>query len=131
MKTVIIIIGLSLSMALTLFPGSVRISGIVTDSQNHLPMVDCHVYIQGTVVGTISDSEGKFSLKVPVKYKNKRLIISFLGYTTYKQPLASLNKRKLEIALDQTCIPLDEIIVRANREVDNDEINLEVNKTVR
>ena len=55
------------------------ITGIVYDEFNE-PMPSATVYVKNTTQGTLSDMEGKFSIKVR---RGSTLSISFVGYETY------------------------------------------------
>jgi len=56
------------------------ITGIVYDEFNE-PMPSATVYVKNTTQGTLSDMEGKFSIKVR---RGSTLSISFVGYETYE-----------------------------------------------
>jgi len=57
---------------------SQNIKGKITDS-NLQPIAGASVYLDGTTIGTISDSEGLFEITSNNKY-NTLLIVKFLGY---------------------------------------------------
>lgn len=57
---------------------SQNIKGKITDS-NLQPITGVSVYLDGTTIGTISDSEGLFEITSNNKY-NTLLIVKFLGY---------------------------------------------------
>ena len=61
-----------------LFVLAQNIKGKVTNSDNE-PMVGASVYLDGTTIGTLSDSEGLFEITAKNKY-NTLLIIRYLGY---------------------------------------------------
>lgn len=66
---------------LLLFPILVfaqNIKGKVTNSNNE-PIAGASVYLDGTTIGTSSDSEGLFEIKAKNKF-NTLLIVRFLGY---------------------------------------------------
>lgn len=66
---------------LLLFPIAVfsqNIKGKVTNSNNE-PIAGASVYLDGTTIGTSSDSEGLFEINASNKY-NTLLIVRFLGY---------------------------------------------------
>src|SRR5690348_10565195 len=57
------------------------ISGTLKDSETKEPLAGVNILIKGSVLGTITDTDGKFQLssKVPQPYT---LVVSFLGYKT-------------------------------------------------
>lgn len=60
-------------------------------------------------MSSITNTEGKFSLKVPEAYANNAVIISFLGYQTKTIPLAQLQKEDNEIYLEESAVKLSEV----------------------
>ncbi len=89
-----------------------KVYGVVTDQKNHTPIVFASVFIKGTNIGTVTNAEGKFLIKIPPEDMNDSLGISSLGYKThyvsYKQLTATLNHFELE----NDVVPLNEVIVR-------------------
>lgn len=61
-----------------LFVFSQNIKGKVTNSKNE-PIAGASVYLDGTTIGTSTDSEGLFEISTKSKY-NTLLIVRFLGY---------------------------------------------------
>src|SRR5476651_1825525 len=62
------------------FCACAQIKGTVTDAVTHKPIAAASVYLNGTYVGTITDSLGKFSLTTDKT--NIPLIISSVGYVS-------------------------------------------------
>ena len=60
---------------------SAVIKGTVVDSQNNEPLAGVTVVVQGTKTATITDADGKFSLKAP-KGAKQNLQFSCVGYET-------------------------------------------------
>ncbi len=82
------------------------ISGKITDSKGGgLPGVT--VVLKGSQQGTISDSEGSFSINVPDE--NAVLIFSFVGYMS--QEVTVGNKTGIDVILREDEKSLDELIV--------------------
>jgi hypothetical protein len=61
-----------------LFVFSQNIKGKITDS-NQQPIAGASVYLDGTTIGTVSDSDGLFEITSKSKY-NTLLIVKFMGY---------------------------------------------------
>lgn len=59
--------------------GQRTISGMVTDDKSE-PLVGASVLIKGTQDGTVTDVDGKFSLRVPSGQAT--LVVSYTGYVT-------------------------------------------------
>lgn len=73
-------------------------------------LVFAAVQLEDTNISTITNSEGEFSIKVPAKYQDKKLIISMLGYKTKEVKLTALNKKRNKIYLDLSVVKLSEIV---------------------
>ncbi len=88
------------------------VRGMVINSETHQPVVFASVFIEGTHIGTVSNSNGKFLIKIPLKYINKKLGFSSIGYRTHFVPAESLNKISNKVYLAPAIIPLKEVVVR-------------------
>src|SRR5690554_3919121 len=83
--------------------------GKVMDSDTKKPLVFANISIENTNISTISNTEGDFSLKVPKDLLEGKVIVSYLGYGTTEIPLAQMNGKINEIALQISVIELPEI----------------------
>lgn len=88
------------------------VRGTVVDSETHQPVVFASVFIEGTRIGTVSNSNGKFLIKIPMEYYNKRLGFSSIGYKTNYVLVSSLNKISNKIYLTPAIIPIEEVVIR-------------------
>lgn len=66
-----LLIGIGLAIAQTS-----QISGVVLSAEDGEPIVGASILVQGTTTGTITDIDGKFSVKVN---KGGKLQVSYLG----------------------------------------------------
>lgn len=83
------------------------ISGTVTDAITGESLPGVSITIEGTKSGTVSNSAGYFSLKLPSP--NSVLVFSYLGYITKKEDVSG--KSVLNISLKPDIKKLDEVIV--------------------
>lgn len=81
------------------------IKGAVTDSAGD-PIIGANVKVKGSALGTITDLEGKFNLKVPA---NAVLEVSFIGFATTQ--IETGNMTTLNIILKEDTEMLDEVVV--------------------
>ena len=88
------------------------VRGTVINSETHHPVFFVSVFIEGTRVGTVSNSNGKFLIKVPLKYINKRLGFSSIGYKTNFVPVSNFNKISNKVYLTPAIIPIKEVVIR-------------------
>ena len=87
-------------------------SGIVVDSQSGKPLVFASLTVNNTNITTITNTDGKFLLKVPTEKNNANITISFLGYHKKIISLTSLKNKNNRIALDASVTELSEVNIR-------------------
>ncbi len=85
------------------------ISGTITDKTDGSPIPGVNVAVKGTSVGTVTDSDGKFSLKAP--QAATMLLVSFIGYTTQEVAIAD----NVQISLEPSSEQLGEVVVTVGR----------------
>jgi len=117
MKLLSIIIGLLILPAMVYYQKSIEIRGVVINAIERTPLVDSHVYISGTDIGTITDENGKFSLQVPIIYGKSPLVVSYVGFASFEKKLSEIRKNELHIAMQPATIPLDEIVITPGKEL--------------
>lgn len=105
---------------------SVDIGGVIYDRETQQPLENCHIYVEGTDIGAVSDENGKFSLSIPVKYYYNTIVISHVGFVTLEKKLALIQHRGLKIAMDYDVVVLDEVIVSPEGEEVLDQVLEEV-----
>ena len=87
-------------------------TGKIVDSESKEPIVFASIYLEGSSIGTVTNIDGEFILKVPSDKSNEKLSISFIGYKTQELALNSLAKNKNIIKLVPDPIPIQEVIIR-------------------
>ncbi|QDK81090.1 SusC/RagA family TonB-linked outer membrane protein [Spirosoma sp. KCTC 42546] len=83
-----------------------RLSGTVR-ADNGEPLPGANIVIQGSTIGTQTDSNGKFSLQLP--QGAKKLVVTSIGFTNQEVPIT--NATNLDIALVADTRQLSEVIV--------------------
>lgn len=81
------------------------IKGVVKDATGET-VIGANVSVAGTSIGTVTDVDGNFSLKVPV---GATLKISFIGYKDVNVKIT--NQQTLDIVLEDDSQALDEVVV--------------------
>ena len=81
------------------------ITGTVSDATGE-PMVGVTVVVQGTTIGTTTDLDGKYSLKVP---ENSTLNFSFIGFVT--QIILVGDQATINVNLKESATDIDEVVV--------------------
>ncbi len=82
------------------------VSGQVLDEKGE-PVIGATVTVKGTKIATVTDIDGKFSLKVP---KGSTLVITYLGYAD-KEVMAAGADMQITISQDEET--LEEVVVTA------------------
>lgn len=88
----------------------ITIAGTIVDSINHEPIPYASIALIGEYVGTVSNENGEFSLKIPVEQKNARVAVSSLGYENYT--FSALHNSDT-IRLYPAVISIQEVLVRS------------------
>lgn len=96
----------------------------VVDFSTLLPIESASVYIKNTTIGTVTNQDGKFVLQVSKELENDTLIISSIGYKSFKIPVNEFDNSE-EVYLEEDIAALDEIILIAeNRPTTGNDIFL-------
>ncbi|MDD3721238.1 MAG: carboxypeptidase-like regulatory domain-containing protein [Lutibacter sp.] len=79
--------------------------GKVIDVKTKKPLEYATLLVNGTNISTITNSQGGFLLKVPKIFSDRRVTVSFLGYTSKVMSLADFDPKntiiKLEIYIEE------------------------------
>lgn len=90
----------------------IEVKNKIVDFETMLPLENASIYVMNTTIGTVSNSDGKFALVVPQEFENDTLVVSSIGFKTYKVPVNEFDNT-LEIYLEDEVASLDEIILVA------------------
>lgn len=86
-------------------------SGTVVDENSGDALVFASLEVENTNISTVTNTDGKFLLKVPSSLQNASVIISFLGYKQKTVLLSSLKKSKNKISLMADVTKLSEATI--------------------
>lgn len=87
-------------------PQKIEMSGKVTDNKGEL-IPGVAVIVKGSTIGTITNFEGTFTLKVPID--TKILVFSFVGYKT--QEVVVGNNTSFNVVMEEMTVGVDEVVV--------------------
>lgn len=87
------------------FAQDFTISGVVIADEDNLPLPGANVSVKGSTRGTMTDVDGKFSIKAA---KGATIQISFVGYQTYNKTVSGNANWKVTLTSDSQM--LDEVI---------------------
>jgi TonB-linked SusC/RagA family outer membrane protein len=107
MKKVALLLALLLFGLQGLFAQTRDITGSVTSSEDGVPIPGVSVVVKGTSIGTVTDQNGNFTLRIPVNAQT--LSFSFVGMKTLDQPIGSGNVFK--IVMIPASFGVEEVIV--------------------
>jgi hypothetical protein len=88
--------------------------GRVLDADTHQPVPNAQVGIGGNRLGTSTNTEGRFALRVPAAYQNSQLEVALLGYRPYRRPLPPLPAAELLIELQLSPASLGTVTITAS-----------------
>lgn len=77
-----------------------KIQGTIKDSLGS-PIEFANIGIMGSSIGTVSNADGDFFLSIPNTNLNDTLACSFIGYSTAKFAVQTLNKQITVILTEQ------------------------------
>ncbi len=90
--------------------------GRVLDADTHQPIPNAQVGIGNNRLGTSTNTEGRFALRVPAAYQGSQLEVALLGYRPYRRPLPPLPAADLLIELHLSPASLGTVMVTASAE---------------
>lgn len=91
-----------------------NITGTVSDSETHKPIVGASVTIKGKIAGTITNTEGQFSIKTAIP---TTLIISVIGYERQEVNVTSASPIKVSLKVGSEL--LQQVVISASRIEEN------------
>jgi hypothetical protein len=94
------------------------LSGKIVDQNNNRPLAYAHVGVPTYGIGTTSGIDGSFVLKIPVAYQHAQLVVSYIGYESFKRRVDQLNTPQ-DIKLKASATSLQEIIVMDESKVED------------
>jgi len=84
-------------------------SGTVVDRETNDPLVSVSIKLSNTNLGSITNDEGSFTIKVPADRGIDAIEFSLLGYETKRMPLSELTSEKNKIQLAPVVTELSQI----------------------
>jgi len=88
------------------------IRGLVIDSRTRRPLPYSSVFLINKSTGTISNTGGRFELKVSPSDQSDTMGVSYIGYRMAKFPLEALDTSMLIIRLSSEKVQIPEVIVK-------------------
>ena len=112
MKSAPIFIVILLFLVSLSIHSQIELKGKIVDFTNLLPIENASVYIKNTTIGTVSNTDGKFVLTVSERFANDTLVISSIGFKSYKSAVKDFDVSQ-DIFLEEDIASLDEVVLIA------------------
>ena len=92
--------------------GQLTIKGKVIKQKNKNPISYVNIGVLNSNLGTISNNDGSFLIKIPQSHASKEILFSAIGFEQQPIPITSFSKKKETIiSLKEKITTLDEVIV--------------------
>lgn len=91
--------------------------GVVRNAENKRPLAYVDIHVKETNIGTITNAEGEFLLKVPSVHLNKTIVISILGYKKKELMLSEFKDGVTKIDLEESIIELSDVNIFSPKDV--------------
>ena len=85
--------------------------GKVVEIQTGKPIIFASIFLSGTNIGTVSNSEGEFLIKIPMFLENKVIGFSSIGYKNLEIPVGQLNPEGNLVELEPYPILIEEVTI--------------------
>lgn len=90
-----------------------ELKGKVADFLTYQPIESASVYIENTTIGSITNADGNFFLKVPQQNLQDTLVISSIGYKSFRVVISEF-ENGADIFLEEDVASLDEVVIIAD-----------------
>ncbi len=87
-----------------------ELRGKVADFLTYEPIESASVYIENTTIGSITNTDGNFILKVPQEHLKDTLVISSIGYKSFRVVIDGFENNS-DIYLEEDVASLDEVVI--------------------
>lgn len=113
--------GVFLLLALFFFQGSflfaqqnldvIEFNGVVKDSANNRPVSEVHIHVLNSDMGSLTNVNGEFSIKIPVGKSEPVLRFSKVGYLNSEISLSENHPDNLEVILSPRVQKLEKVAI--------------------
>lgn len=90
-----------------------ELKGKVADFLTYESIESASVYIENTTIGSITNADGNFVLKVPQQNLKDTLVISSIGYKSFRVVISEFENGS-DIFLEEDVASLDEVVIVAD-----------------
>jgi hypothetical protein len=88
------------------------IRGYIFDNETKTVLPYATIGIEEENLGTVTNADGYFTLKIPSSLAGTSLVVSHMGYMSQHVPVQLLNEQQVDFYLDRRVISIQEVIIR-------------------
>ncbi|MEO6228806.1 MAG: carboxypeptidase-like regulatory domain-containing protein [Ferruginibacter sp.] len=116
-RNLLMLVCLIFSAATFAQTNSYYLTGRIIDGATQLPLQAASVFAQNTTIGTVTDANGNFTLKLPIGGYD--LAITFTGYETISRRITTADSydKNIVIEMKQKEKAMEDVVIRASNEV--------------
>lgn len=92
-----------------------RVTGRIVDVSTNQPLEYAHIGIENTTIGTVTNSNGSFSLLIDDNAEHETLVVNYIGYSTKKISLKAVPEKNWVIKMQSITRRLEEVIVTTEK----------------
>jgi len=107
MKKCLLVFVLLLTGASFAFSQNFKIQGRVFALPDKDPLPGANVVVKGTTTGTITDSDGNYTIEVPTA--DAILVFSFIGYESYEEAVGG--RSTIDVSISPDVVSLSDVVV--------------------
>lgn len=96
----------------------ISVSGVVKDKKTKKKLEYVNISVPGTGIGTVTNEDGEFLIKINDSIDARSIEISHLGYSNYRLPIDNRSTTKAEILLTANVNLLNEVVVESMEPLD-------------
>ncbi len=111
----LIVLFIDLSLTNNVFAQTLTLQGYVKDAKTNASIPYANIYIKKGNIGTSTNTDGFFMLKVPKEFQNDTLMTSYIGFESYKIAIYNIKNRvDMIILLKEPENTLEEVTISAS-----------------
>jgi hypothetical protein len=109
------LLAVTLSSVSSFAQTNIAVSGSVRDVETKKPLSFASISVKNKPMGTVTNAEGEFEFNLPADFSNDSIVITHLGYKTYRNKVSELTKSDKSIFMKATPLLLTEVVVEEKR----------------
>ena len=90
----------------------ITVNGVVKDSKSKQKVIFASISVPGTNIGTVTNSEGEFALKIQKSLNATEFEVSHLGYLNKKFNIGESTSGEQTYYVDQYSVQIEELVIK-------------------